>query len=129
MHFPVVRGSSWTRLSSCPLRADSFGVQTGRKLCFSTVAVLDKVDMPVVATTGAMPVIAMTGAFGFTVQKTVKVPQLQCLSMFARSSSTVVDVPVIKQRQLGFHGGLVWGGRAFSAVLTPFFALLRLSRS
>ena len=30
-----------------------------------------------------MPVISMIGAFGFTVQKTVKVPQLQCLLMFA----------------------------------------------
>ena len=35
--------SSWTRLSSCPLRADSAGVQTCRKLCSA---------MPVVATTG-----------------------------------------------------------------------------
>ena len=34
------RCSSWTRLSSCPLRADSFGVQTCRKLWFFTVAVL-----------------------------------------------------------------------------------------
>ena len=34
-------------MSSCPLRADSFGVQTCRKLWFSTVAVLDKVaDVP-----------------------------------------------------------------------------------
>ena len=65
--------SSWTRLSSCPLRADSAGVQAFRKLWCSTVAVLDqsgharccddrcigvqflnKVDMPVVATTGAL---------------------------------------------------------------------------
>ena len=37
-------------------------------------AVLDKVDMPVVAT---------TGAFGFFVQKTVEVPQLQAWAMFA----------------------------------------------
>ena len=29
----------WMRLSSCPLRADSFGVQTCRKLWFFTVAV------------------------------------------------------------------------------------------
>ena len=32
------RCSSWARLSSCPLRADSFGVQTCRKLWFFTVA-------------------------------------------------------------------------------------------
>ena len=35
-----VRGSSWTRLSSCPLRADSAGVQTCSKLWCSAVAVL-----------------------------------------------------------------------------------------
>ena len=41
--------SSWTRSSSWPLRADSAGVQTCRKLCCSTVAVLDKVvDVPVI---------------------------------------------------------------------------------
>ena len=37
-------------------------------------AVLDKVDMSVVA---------MTGAFGFTVQKTVEVPQLQSVQFLA----------------------------------------------
>ena len=46
--------SSWTRLSSCPLRADSAGLQACRKLWCAAVAVLDKVDMPVVATTGAV---------------------------------------------------------------------------
>ena len=46
--------SSWTRLSSCPLRADSAGVQACRKLWCAAVALLDKVDMPVVATTGAV---------------------------------------------------------------------------
>ena len=54
----------------------------------------------------------------------------------------VVDVPVIKQRQVWVatmlhmavmaamkYGGLDWRWRAFSAVLTPFFALFRLSWS
>ena len=44
---------------------------------------------------GDMPVVATTGAFGFFVQKTVEVPQLQCLSM----SACAVHVPVIMQRR------------------------------
>ena len=62
--------SSWTRLSACPLRADSAGVQACRKLWCAAVAVggharccgdrcigvqfLNKVNMSVVATTGAV---------------------------------------------------------------------------
>ena len=109
-----VRGSSWTRLSSCPLRADSVGVQTCRKLwcsavathhgsaavlgqdclharCVQTVlgfAVLDKMDMPVVAT---------TGAFGLKEKKTVEVAGV--VDVCWRSSSTVVNVPVLMQRR------------------------------
>ena len=56
-----VRGSSWTRLSSCPLRADIWGLQFWtRWTCpllrrqVHEVQFLDKVDMPVVATTGTV---------------------------------------------------------------------------
>ena len=153
-----VRGSFWTRLSSCPLRADSFGVQTLRKLWCSAVAVLGKVDMPVVATTGAcgcssrtwltcpllrrqvqflnkvaMPLVATTGAFGFYRAENcggsaVAVLGRCLLAVHRRLWTTLwsrrdvvlravlgqgrwharcvqrqgVDVPVIKQRQVGF---------------------------
>ena len=111
---------------------------------------LDKVDMPVVATTGAV-LVQGGNARCFDDRCIWFLPAENCggsavavlVDVCWRSSSTVVDIPVIKQRQLGVsprffylavmavmkYGGLVLGGRAFSAVLTPFFALLRLSRS
>ena len=46
------------------------------------------------------PLCPTTGALGFKEQKTVEVPQLQCLvDVCWRSSSTVVDVPVLMQRR------------------------------
>ena len=57
---------------------------------------------------------------------TVKVPQIQL-------SPVTVDIPVVQQRRgldLGVMAamkGFMGVGGAFSEVLTPFFALLRLS--
>ena len=46
------------------------------------------------------PLCPTTGALGFKEQKTVEVPQLQCsVDVCWRSSSTVVDVPVLMQRR------------------------------
>ena len=189
--------SSWTRLSSCPLRADSSSVQKTvvcRRCSWWTcpllrreVQFLNKVAMPVVATTGALRFYRAENCGGSLVAVLVDV----CL----RSSSLVVDVPVIMQRRfwcsswtrssscplradswgpdvqktvLFLQGGgrpcdqaatfakwkchrfsssplsvdipvvqqiCLWRrcldgrGTGFSAVLTPFFALLRLSRN
>ena len=130
----------------------------------------------------AMPVVATTGAFELQSRKLWRFRSCRAWSMFARSSSTVVNVSVLIQRRClscsswtrsltcslcpttgvpqvqflwlwtslwsssdswglatmlpygGFGGDDVmavffWGGGAFLAVLTPFFALLRLSRS
>ena len=64
-----------------------------------------------------MPCVATTGAFGFTVQKIVKVPQLQCLSMFA------VQFPRFFYGGYGGdeYGGLVWGGRGFFGGIDAIF--------
>ena len=104
-------------------------------------AVLDKVDMPVFATTGA--VLEQNGNARCFDDRCIWFLRAEncggsavagMVDVCWRSSSTVVDVPVIKQRQVGVatmlhmavmaamkYGGLDWRWRGFFGGIDAFF--------